>query len=129
MSYNDSVSDFVVRIRNAYLAGSCYTKVRLTKMNLDMLRILQQNCYINDFDEKDRYDIRVCLRYNQSGVSAINAIHRISKPGCRRYSCVKDLKKFYNGYAICVLSTPKGVMSDVDARKYNVGGELLYYVF
>lgn len=131
MALSDSIGDFLTRIRNAQLAMHRTTRVLFSKMNSSILDILKNEGYILDY-QKEVVDSIPCfivkLKY-YNRLPVISNIQRISKPGCRRYSKYKDISKAYNGLGIFIISTSKGVMTDYDARKLNVGGEILCRVF
>tara|TARA_B100000579_G_scaffold414685_1_gene408548 strand:+ start:98 stop:496 length:399 start_codon:yes stop_codon:yes gene_type:complete len=132
MSFNDSLSDMLARIKNAHLANKSYTSCFKSKLNLNVLSVLKDEGYIRDFKNvevsKGINSIQIDLKY-YNGTPVIKKIKRISKPGIRVYSKINDLPKPYGGLGISILSTPKGVMSDQKARKNNVGGEILCEVF
>lgn len=131
MSYNDSIADLITRIRNGYLASLPYVRARLSKICVAILVVLKKNGYILDFVVENSFDIQIMLKYSK-GNPAINDICRISKLGRRVYAGFKDLHshyKYYNGYATAILSTSKGILSNVEAKNLNIGGEVLFYVF
>lgn len=130
MSYNDGISDLLTRIRNGYLVGLLYVKVRKSKINSSILNVLKDEGYIVDFKEDSEKDnhINVLLRY-KNGKPAINDLKRISKPGKRVYSSIKKMKKYYNGFATVVISCSRGILADYKASEINTGGEILFYVF
>tara|TARA_B100002051_G_C16437742_1_gene487398 strand:+ start:83 stop:481 length:399 start_codon:yes stop_codon:yes gene_type:complete len=132
MSFNDSLSDMLARIKNAHLAKKSYTSCFKSKLNLNVLSVLKDEGYIRDFKDvevsKGINSIQIDLKY-YNGTPVIKKIKRISKPGIRVYSKINELPKPYGGLGISILSTPKGVMSDQKARKNNVGGEILCEVF
>jgi small subunit ribosomal protein S8 len=130
----DPVADLLTRIRNANLAGHEKTDVPASKHKEAVLGVLKREGYIADYarikDEKQGV-LRVTLKYGFGGEKALKRITRVSKPGCRVYRSVKNLQKskVLDGLGIQILSTPKGVLSDREARKQNVGGELLARVW
>ena len=132
MAFNDALSDMLARIKNAHAAKKTYTSCFNSKLNLNVLSVLKDEGYIRDFtnveERKGINFIKIDLKY-YNGVPVIKKIKRISKPGIRVYSKISDLEKPYGGLGISILSTPKGVMSDQQARKNNVGGEVLCEVF
>lgn len=131
MSINDSVSDMLSRIRNAQMAGLQITKTPSSKLRKGVLSVLKNEGYIEDYTEEKAgnfNEINITLKYHE-GRPAIKTVKRISKPGRRQYSNIQNLPKHYNGLGIYILSTPKGVMSDYEARLNNVGGEVLCSVF
>ena len=132
MAFNDALSDMLARIKNAHRARKSFTSCFKSKLNLNVLSVLKDEGYIRDFkDNEERKGIsfiQIELKY-YNGDPVIKKIKRISKPGIRVYSKISDLEKPYGGLGISILSTPKGVMSDQQARKNNVGGEILCEVF
>ena len=132
MAFNDSLSDMLARIKNAHKARKSYTSCYKSKLNHNVLSVLKEEGYIRDFKDveirKGINNIQIDLKY-YNGNPVIKNIKRISKPGIRVYSKISDLPKIYGGLGISILSTPKGVMSDNQARKNNVGGEILCEVF
>ena len=132
MSFNDSLSDMLARIKNAHRANKSYTSCFSSKLNNNVLSVLKDEGYIRDFNDIEIREginnIKIELKYH-NGNPVIKRIKRISKPGIRVYSKIKELPKPYGGLGISIISTPKGVMSDQKARDNNVGGEILCEVF
>ncbi len=132
MAFNDALSDMLARIKNAHRAKKTNTSCLKSKLNVNVLSVLKDEGYIRDFkdfeERKGIVFIKIDLKY-YNGDPVIKKIKRISKPGIRVYSKISDLEKPYGGLGISILSTPKGVMSDQQARKNNVGGEVLCEVF
>ena len=132
MAFNDALSDMLARIKNAHKARKSFTSCYKSKLNLNVLTVLKDEGYIRDFKDveirKGINNIQIDLKY-YNGTPVIKNIKRVSKPGIRVYSKISDLPKIYGGLGISILSTPKGVMSDNQARKNNVGGEVLCEVF
>jgi small subunit ribosomal protein S8 len=127
MNVNDPLGDLLTRIRNAQRRGRTTVTSPSSKLRAHVLEVLQREGYIRGFAEieKDgRKELDIELKY-YDGAPVISEIRRISKPGRRVYSAVRDLPLVRNGLGISVLSTPKGVMSDNEARTQNVGGEIL----
>jgi small subunit ribosomal protein S8 len=131
MNISDPVGDMLTRIRNAQERGKSNVSVPPSRLRERVLEVLHREGYIRGFTtvEKDgKSEIEVELKYFD-GNPVIKEIHRVSKPGRRVYASVTTLPSVYNGLGISILSTPKGVMSDADARAQNVGGEVLCTVF
>ena len=132
MAFNDALSDMLARIKNAHKARKSFTSCYKSKLNLNVLNVLKEEGYIRDFKNievrKGIDNIQIDLKY-YNGTPVIKNIKRVSKPGIRVYSKIADLPKIYGGLSITILSTPKGVMSDNQARINNVGGEILCEVF
>lgn len=132
MTMSDPVADLLTRIRNGQHARKEKISAPASKLRENVLEVLKREGYIRGFE---RYnvrqgidEIRIELKYFE-GEPVIKEISRISKPGRRVYSGVKDLPRIYSGLGISILSTPRGVMSDAEARAQNVGGEILCTVF
>ena len=132
MSFNDSLSDMLTRIRNAHSVNKKATYCLSSNLNNNVLKVLKDEGYIRNFVKEEIREgishIKIELKYHE-GVPVIKRIKRISKPGIRVYSKIKELPKPYGGLGISIISTPKGVMSDQKARANNVGGEILCEVF
>ena len=132
MAFNDSLSDMLARIKNAHKARKSITSCYKSNLNMNVLTVLKDEGYIRDFqnieERKGVNSIKIDLKY-YNGNPVIKKIKRISKPGIRKYSKISELNKPYGGLGISILSTPKGVMSDQEAKKNNVGGEILCEVF
>ncbi len=127
MQMNDPLGDLLTRIRNAQRRGRSTVQSPASKLRLHVLEMLQREDYIRSFtkmEKNGRRELDIELKY-YDGAPVISEIRRISKPGRRVYSAVRDLPLVRNGLGISVLSTPKGVMSDAEARTQNVGGEIL----
>lgn len=131
MNINDPVGDLITRIRNAHLRGRSKTLSPASTLRARVLQVLKDEGYIRDFREienEGRKELEIELKYFE-GTPAIHEIQRVSKPGRRVYSSIKDLRLVRNGLGISIISTPKGVMSDAAARDANVGGEVLCEVY
>ena len=131
MNINDPVGDLITRIRNAHLRGRSKTLSPASTLRTRVLQVLKDEGYIRDFREiekEGRKELEIELKYFE-GAPAIHEIQRVSKPGRRVYSSIKDLRLVRNGLGISIISTPKGVMSDAAARDANVGGEVLCEVY
>jgi small subunit ribosomal protein S8 len=131
MNINDPVGDLITRIRNAQMRGKSAVHSPLSKMRVRVLTVLADEGYIRGFSEVEkegRTELQIELKYYE-GQPVIQDITRVSKPGRRVYSSIKDLGLVRNGLGISILSTPKGVMSDAAARAQNVGGEVLCKVY
>jgi small subunit ribosomal protein S8 len=131
MNINDPVGDLITRIRNAHLRGRTKTLTPASTLRARVLQVLKDEGYIRDFREienEGRKELEIELKYFE-GSPAIHEITRVSKPGRRVYSSIKDLRLVRNGLGISIISTPKGVMSDNAARDANVGGEILCEVY
>ena len=129
----DPIADFLTRIRNASSARKKVVEIPASNMKKAMTKILFDKGYITNymFEEDDKQGvIKIALKYNSSTrTPAITELQRVSKPGLRKYSNASDLPRILNGLGIAILSTSKGVITDKEARKENVGGEILCYVY
>jgi small subunit ribosomal protein S8 len=132
MSFNDPLSDMIARIRNAAERKRSKVSTPASKLRGRVLDVLQTEGYIRGYalieQEGKHPEFEIELKYFD-GQPVIAEIARVSKPGRRVYSSIKDLKPVKNGLGISILSTPKGVMSDTAARDQNVGGEVLCRVY
>ena len=131
MNLNDPIGDLISRIRNAQLRGRSKLTSPASTLRVRVLNVLKDEGYIRDFREIENgghKELEVELKYFE-GAPAIHQIQRVSKPGRRVYSSIKDLRLVRNGLGISILSTPRGVMSDAAARTANVGGEVLCEVY
>ena len=132
MNLVDPIGDMLTRIRNGQMRSLNKINVPFSNFRLKILEVLKKEGYIIDFktdiDKKNIKFLLVDLKYYE-GQPVIKEIKRISKPGRRVYSSIKNLQKTYNGLGISILSTPRGVLSDNEAREANVGGEILCTVY
>lgn len=128
---NDPLGDMLTRIRNALMRNKRTVSTPASALRRRVLEVLKSEGYIRDYAEVEHStgmkELEIELKYYE-GDSVIQHIKRISKPGRRVYSGVKDIALVQNGLGIAILSTPKGVMSDTMAREANVGGEILCHV-
>jgi len=128
MNNQDPIADMLTRIRNANRVGRRFVQIPKSKICTGIAQVLKDEGYIDSFDvidDEKQGQIRIKLKYTNTGQKVIHVIDRESKPGCRVYRGVESLPKVLNGMGIAVVSTSKGVMSDRKAREANVGGELL----
>ncbi len=132
MSMSDPLGDMLTRIRNGQMAKKSSIVAPASKLRANVLDVLKREGFIRSFEESEARpgirELTIELKYHE-GEPAIQEISRVSKPGRRVYSKIKDLDKVYNGLGISIISTPRGVMSDAEAREANVGGEVLCQVF
>ena len=132
MQTTDSIADMLTRIRNASSAKHDSVKIPASNMKKAIAQILVDEGYIKGFkveDDGKRGMIEIALKYGQNKTAAITGLRRVSKPGLRIYSGCEDMPKVMKGLGIAIVSTSKGVMTDKDARKANVGGEVLAFVW
>ena len=132
MAVSDPLGDMLTRIRNAQRARHSSCMAPASKLRANVLDVLRREGFIRGFTAEELRpgvaQLRIELKYNE-GEPVIKEITRISKPGRRVYSKIKELPRVYAGLGISILSTPRGVMSDAEARAANVGGEVLCRVF
>jgi small subunit ribosomal protein S8 len=132
MSMTDPLGDMLARIRNGQRANKNAITSPASKLRANVLDVLKREGYIRGYSQTDVRagisELTIELKYHE-GKAVITEISRVSKPGRRVYSKIADLPRVANGLGICILSTPRGVMSDSEARAQNVGGEVLCKVF
>ena len=132
MQISDTIADMLTRIRNASSAKHDSVDVPASKVKKAIAQILLDEGYIQSFSvEEDGKQgvIHITLKYGQNKSQVISGIRRVSKPGLRIYTNVEDMPKVMKGLGIAILSTSKGIMTDKQARKANVGGEVLAFVW
>lgn len=128
----DPIADMLTRIRNAIAAGHPRVDIPGSKLKMEVARILKEEGYINNFTTKGegtKTMIRIFLRYDAKGTSSITHLSRVSRPGRRVYVGASEIPKVLGGYGINIVSTSQGLMSGKNARKANVGGEILAQVY
>lgn len=128
----DPISDFIIRIKNAYKAGKKEVSIPASNIKREIAKILKEEGFIDGFkDIKDSRQgiLRIFLKYTSKKQKAITGIKRISKPGLRIYVDADHIPKVLGGYGVAIISTSKGVMADNQARKEKIGGEVLLYVW
>ncbi len=132
MAFSDPLGDMLTRIRNGQMAGLDTISMPASRLRTNVLDVLQREGYIRGYFEEELRvgirELRVELKYD-NGRPVIKEINRVSRPGRRIYAKIADLPRVYNGLGISILSTPRGVLSDTEARTANVGGEVLCKVF
>ena len=132
MSLSDPIGDMIARIKNAQLRNHKMTKLPSSNFKVKIAEVLKREGFIIDFKVESRktnvFELLISLKYNL-GSPVISTIERISKPGRRIFSSAQSLPKINNGLGIAIISTPKGVMTDMDARKQKLGGEIICKVF
>jgi len=129
----DPIADYLTRVRNAIMAKHKVVEIPSSNLKKEITKILFDKGYILSykFEEDEKQGIiKIALKYHPiSKVSAIKSLKRISKPGLRKYSDVDNLPRVLNGMGIAILSTSRGLMTEKEARKENVGGEVICYVY
>lgn len=132
MSVSDPLGDMITRIRNAQRSRRSTTRAPASKLHMNVLEVLKREGFIRGYRvvevRPNVRELEIELKYAE-GQPVIKEITRVSTPGRRVYSKIKELPRVYNGLGVSILSTPRGVMSDVEARAANVGGEVLCRVF
>ena len=130
MSLSDPIGDMLARIKNSLMRNHKKVELPSSKFKVKLAEVLKSEGYIIDYKvtEDKKPNLEISLKYN-SGNPVISSIERVSKPGRRIFSSAESLPKINNGLGIAIVSTPKGVMSDIDARKQNIGGEIICKVF
>ncbi len=132
MSLSDPIADMLTRIRNANTAMNEKADIPASKMNEDIAKVLKNEGYIVDYkliDNRKQGILRVQLKYGPDRERTITGLRRTSKPGRRVYRKCKDLPKVVDGLGVAIVSTPKGVLTDKQAREANVGGEVVCEVW
>ena len=132
MTMTDPIADMLTRIRNANTVGHETVEIPASKMKKAIAEILKEEGYIVDFktvDSEQGKMIEITLKYGPNGEKVIQGLKRISKPGLRIYSNAEQLPQVLNGLGIAIISTNKGIITDREARKLGVGGEVLAYVW
>ena len=132
MSLSDPIGDMIARLKNAQVRNHKKVVLPSSKFKTKIADVLKNEGFIIDYkvneNEGNKPDLEINLKYNY-GSPVISTIERVSKPGRRIFSRAESLPKINNGLGIAIISTPKGVMTDIDARKQRVGGEIICKVF
>ena len=132
MTVTDPIADMLTRIRNAAMASHADVVIPASKLKVELAKVLKSEGYIADYEvvKEGKFNvIKVTLKYDSHNKPVITKMERISKPGLRSYSKAKNLQKVLGGMGVAIVSTPKGLLTDRKARKENVGGEVLCYVY
>ena len=132
MGMTDPIADMLTRIRNGSKAGKKWVDVPASKLKKEVARILAQEHYIDRFkyvEDSKQGELRLYLRYGKDETPVIKGIRRVSKPGLRNYSRADELPRVLNGLGVAIITTSSGVMTDRDARRRGVGGEVICYVW
>lgn len=128
----DPISDMLTRIRNANMVGHSTLQMPSSKLKVHLAKLLKAEGYINDYEvvKVGKFDqLQVELKYTRDRMPVITGLKRVSKPGLRIYSKAKNMPKVYDGMGIAIVSTNIGLLTDRKAKKENVGGEVLCYVW
>jgi len=130
---NDTISDMLTRIRNANMVKHQIVQILSTKMSLAIVKILKEEGFIEDFEsysENNKKYLLISLKYiGKSRQSVISKIERVSKPGLRVYKNAKQLPRVLDNLGIAIISTSKGVMTNLKAKELGIGGEVLCYIW
>lgn len=132
MAMTDPIADMLTRIRNASTVSHETVDIPASKLKVELARVLKEEGFIADYAVKEEGKFKVItitLKYDMNRKPVITKLERISKPGLRYYSKAKKLQKVLGGLGVAIISTPKGLLTDRKARKENVGGEILCYVY
>jgi len=132
MSMSDPLADMLTRIRNGVAARFESVEMPLSKLKVGVAKVLKEEGYITDYqviDEGVQGTLKVTLKYGPNDEQVITGIRRVSKPGLRQYKKSSNIPKVMSGLGVGILSTSKGIMTDREARRLNVGGELLCEVW
>ena len=132
MNLTDPIADMLTRIRNANSVNKATVSMPSSKKLVEIARVLHEEGYIEGYDVEDtvpQKTLHITLKYGPKKAKVINGIRRISKPGLRKYTGVADMPRARGGLGTAIISTSHGVMTDRDARKHNVGGEIIAYVW
>ena len=132
MSVNDPIADFLTRIRNAHMARHDTVVMPHSKMKTQVARILKEQGYVNDFSEKGagaEKSLVVELKYGPDGRRAITGLRRMSRPGRRVYRKQTNIPRVLDGLGVAILSTSRGILTDHEARRAGIGGEVLCFVY
>jgi small subunit ribosomal protein S8 len=132
MSMTDPIADLLTRIRNGQQAGHSSVRIPRSKVKLAIVKLLKNEGFVEgyiDVPDAVQGEIKVFLRYDQGEAGVIRGIHRVSKPGRRVYVGKNDIPRVRNGLGVAILTTPRGVLTDSDARRAGVGGEVICHVW
>lgn len=132
MSMTDPIADMLTRIRNANMVSHETVEIPASKLKIELAKLLKSEGFIADYEVKEDgkfKSIVVTLKYDERRKPVISKLERISKPGLRSYSKAKNLPKVLGGLGVAIVSTSKGLLTDRKARKENIGGEVLCYIY
>lgn len=132
MNITDPIADFLTRLRNAKNARLTYVNIPASKLKIQLTKLLESEGFIHGYrlikDDKQGI-IKIALKYDDLGNSTLRGLKRVSTPGCRVYKGIKELPKVRAGLGCAILSTSKGILTNKNARKEQVGGEVLAYIW
>ena len=132
MTVQDQISDMITRIRNSVLVKLSTVAVNKSKVNNKILEVLSNEGFISEFEENisektPNYSIK--LKYYDDGSSAITGLKRVSKPGLKIYVKKDEIPSYFSGMGVAIVSTSKGIMTGLEAKKLSLGGEVLFYIW
>jgi small subunit ribosomal protein S8 len=129
----DPIADYLTRLRNAIKANHRVVEIPASNTKKELTKVLKDQGFIRNYNFEDdnvQGTIKIALKYNaESKLSAIESLERVSKPGLRKYSDASSLPRVLNGLGVAIISTSKGIITDKEARRLNIGGEVLCYVY
>lgn len=128
MSMTDPIADMLTRMRNGLTASYSTVDIPSSKLKVDIAKVLKSEGFIKNFkiiEDQKQGIMRIFFKYDEKGDSIINGLKRMSKPGCRMYSKGNRIPQVLNGFGISILSTSQGIMTDKQARKIGIGGEII----
>jgi small subunit ribosomal protein S8 len=130
MATQDPISDFLTRIRNAIMAQHRFVDLCLSRMNLNIVKVLKEQGYIESYlVDEQKYKLRIFFKFNLKRESTLQGLKRVSSPGHKKYVGYQEIPRVLSGMGIAILSTPQGVIEGESARRLRVGGELLCLVW
>tara|TARA_B110001454_G_scaffold36833_1_gene36327 strand:- start:1251 stop:1649 length:399 start_codon:yes stop_codon:yes gene_type:complete len=132
LTVEDQISDMITRIRNSVMVKHSNVSVNKSKINNKILELLSNEGFISDFEEnnfENKVNYSVKLKYYDDGSSAISGLKRVSKPGLKIYVKKNEIPSYFSGMGVAIVSTSKGIMTGLEAKKLSLGGEVLFYVW
>lgn len=132
MTIEDQISDMITRIRNSVMVKHEKVSVGKSRLNQNILEVLNKEGFISEYSEENSEkfaNLSVKLKYFEDGSSAISGLKRVSKPGLKIYVKKDEIPTYFSGMGVAIISTSKGVMTGIEAKKLSLGGELLFYVW
>ena len=135
MTIEDQISDMITRIRNSVMVKHEKVSVGKSKLNQNILEVLNKEGFISEYSEENSENseifsnLSVKLKYFEDGSSAISGLKRVSKPGLKIYVKKDEIPTYFSGMGVAIISTSKGIMTGIEAKKLSLGGELLFYVW
>jgi len=132
VTIEDQISDMITRIRNSVMVKHETVSVGKSKLNQNILEVLTKEGFISEFSEENTEklaSLSINLKYFEDGSSAISGLKRVSKPGLKIYVKKDEIPTYFSGMGVAIISTSKGIMTGIEAKKLSLGGELLFYVW